>query len=59
MYSTSKEQDKISILFNTGAEIYIHKPSHFSELIQVIYYALPIAAENVFSNGKIKYILNA
>lgn len=59
MYSTSKEKDKIDILFNVGADVYVHKPSRFSELIQVIYHALPLAAENIFSNGKIKYILNA
>ncbi len=59
MYSTSKEQDKISVLFNTGADVYVHKPSRFSELVQVIYHALPIASENIFSNGKIKYVLNA
>ena len=59
MYSTSNDHDKISILFKTGADVYVHKPSRFSELVQVIHHALPIAAENVFSNGKMKYILNA
>ena len=59
MYSTANSQDKINILFKTGANIYVRKPSDFSELVQVIYHALPIAAENIFSNGKLKYILNA
>ena len=59
MYSTSNDHDKINILFKTGADVYVHKPSRFSELVQVIYHALPIAAENIFSNGKMKYILNA
>ena len=59
MFSTSKAPDKINILFNTGADVYIHKPSNFSELVQVIHHALPMAAENIFSNGKLKYILNA
>ena len=59
MYSTSGSKDKINILFNTGADVYIRKPSNFAELVQVIHHALPMAAENIFSNGKLKYILNA
>lgn len=59
MFSTTNEQDKINILFNTGADVYIRKPSNFSELVQVLHHALPLAAENIFSNGKLKYILNA
>ncbi len=59
MFSTSGAQDKINILFKTGADVYIRKPANFSQLVQVIQHALPIAAENIFSNGKLKYILNA
>lgn len=59
MFSTSKSPEKINILFKTGADIYIRKPSSFSQLVQVIHHALPLAAENIFSNGKLKYILNA
>ena len=59
MFSTSNAQDKINILFKTGADVYIHKPSNFAQLVQVIHHALPLAAENIFSNGKLKYILNA
>ena len=59
MYSTSGSKDKINVLFNTGADVYIRKPSNFSQLVQVIHHALPMAAENIFSNGKLKYILNA
>ena len=59
MFSTSNVQDKINILFNTGADVYIRKPSNFAQLVQVIHHALPLAAENIFSNGKLKYILNA
>jgi CheY-like chemotaxis protein len=59
MYSTSGSKDKINILFNTGADVYIRKPGNFAELVQVIHHALPMAAENIFSNGKLKYILNA
>lgn len=59
MFSTSNAPEKISILFKTGADVYIRKPSDFAQLVQVIQHALPIAAENIFSNGKLKYVLNA
>jgi len=59
MFSTSGSQEKINILFKTGADIYVRKPSSFSQLVQVIHHALPLAAENIFSNGKLKYVLNA
>jgi CheY-like chemotaxis protein len=59
MISTAKSSDKINTLFKTGADVYIHKPSTFMELAQVITHALPIAAENIFSNGKMKYIFNS
>ncbi len=59
MFSTSGSQDKISILFKNGADVYIRKPSNFAQLVQVIHHALPMAAENIFSNGKLKYVLNA
>ena len=59
MFSTSNLKDTIEILFKTGADVYIRKPSNFSQLVQVIHHALPMAAENIFSNGKLKYILNA
>jgi CheY-like chemotaxis protein len=58
MFSTSNEQDKISILFKSGADLYIRKPANFAALVQVIHHALPIATENIFSNGKLKYIFN-
>jgi len=59
MFSTSKSQDNINILFKTGADVYIRKPANFAQLVQVIHHALPMAAENIFSNGKLKYVLNA
>lgn len=59
MYSTSNAQDKIKALFSKGAGVYIRKPKNFTELVQVIHHALPLASENIFSNGKLKYILNA
>jgi CheY-like chemotaxis protein len=59
MFSTSGSQDKINILFKNGADVYIRKPSSFAQLVQVIHHALPMAAENIFSNGKLKYVLNA
>lgn len=59
MFSTSNAWETINMLFKSGAHVYIHKPSDFSQLKQVIHHALPIAGENAFSNGKLKYILNA
>ncbi len=59
MFSTSNSKEKINVLFKNGANIYVHKPSDFVQLIQVISHALPLAVENIYSNGKLKYILNA
>ncbi len=59
MFSTSDSKDKIGVVFKGGADIYIHKPGDFSQLKQVILHALPIAVENIYSNGSLKYILNA
>ena len=59
MFSTSNEWDTINMLFKSGAHVYIHKPSDFAQLKQVIHHALPIAAEKIFSNSPLKYILNA
>jgi CheY-like chemotaxis protein len=59
MFSTTNEWDVISMLFKSGANVYIHKPNDFAQLKQVLHHALPIAAEKVFSNSPIKYILNA
>lgn len=59
MYSTSNYHENINVLFKTGTDLYVRKPSSFPQLVQVIHHALPIAAENIFSNGKLKYILNA
>ncbi len=59
MLSTSSLQDKIRILFEAGADIFIRKPNSHDELVQVIHHAIPIASSNSFSHSKIKYILNA
>ena len=59
MFSTSNSKEKITALFKNGAHIYVHKPSDFAQLIQLINHALPLAVENIFSNGKLNYILNA
>ena len=59
MFSTSNSWETISTLFKSGVDVYIHKPSDFAQLKQVIHHALPIAAENIFSTGSVKYILNA
>jgi CheY-like chemotaxis protein len=59
IFSTSNSKDKIGVVFKSGADVYIHKPGDFSQLKQVILHALPIAVENIYSNGSLKYILNA
>jgi CheY-like chemotaxis protein len=59
MLSTSNSKDTINRVFNIGANVYIHKPGDFVQLKQVIHHALPIASEKLFSDNRVKYILNA
>ena len=59
IFSTSSAYDNINVLFKTGADVYIRKPSNFEQLVQVIKYALPMTAENIPSRAKLKYVLNA
>jgi CheY-like chemotaxis protein len=59
MFSTSNSWDTINMLFKSGSNVYIHKPSDFTQLKQVIKHALPIAADKLFSTKPLKYILNA
>lgn len=59
IFSTSSSKDNINRVFKIGAHVYIRKPGDFSQLMQVIHHALPIAAEKIFSKNQLKYILNA
>jgi CheY-like chemotaxis protein len=59
IFSTSSDKQKIDQVFKSGGLVYVHKPGDFSQLKQVILHALPIAVENTFSKGTLKYILNA
>ena len=59
IFSTSGSHDNMSTLFKTGADVYIRKPGNLAQLVQVINHALPMATEKIFSNGRLKYILNA
>jgi CheY-like chemotaxis protein len=59
IFSTSNAYDNINVLFKTGADVYIRKPSNFEQLVQVIKYALPMTAENIPASAKLKYVLNA
>jgi CheY-like chemotaxis protein len=59
IFSTSNDKQKIDQVFKSGGLVYVHKPGDFSQLKQVILHALPIAVENTFSKGALKYILNA
>ena len=60
MFSTSNSWDTINNLFKSGANVYIHKPTDFTHLKQVIHHALPMAIEKTTdSKNQLKYILNA
>jgi CheY-like chemotaxis protein len=59
MFSTSNSWETISQLFKSGSHVYIHKPSDFAQLKQVILNALPLASEKGPSKKPIKYVLNA
>ena len=59
IFSTQNTTDQIGVLLKLGADVYIRKPDNFAQLSQVIKHALPMAVEKKFSNGKLKYILNA
>ena len=59
VFSTSNVHENIYMLLKTGADVYLHKPSDFAQLVKCIQHALPMATENIFSNGRLKYILNA
>ena len=59
MFSTLNSACAIKMLFNKGADVYIHKPNEFAKLKQVIYHALPISKDINFAATQIKYILNA
>ena len=59
MFSTNNSGDTVSLLLKGGAQVYIHKPSNFMHLSEVIKHALRITSEKIFSKGQVKYILNA
>lgn len=59
MFSTTNERDAINTVFKNGVHIFITKPGDFEQLVQVIRHALPIITEQLSSNSKLKYILNA
>jgi CheY-like chemotaxis protein len=58
MFSTNNSWDTINMLFKSGAHVYIHKPSDFAQLKQVIHNAIPLATE-IIAKNPLKYILNA
>ena len=59
IFSTSNSHDSMNILFKTGADVYIRKPSNFDQLVKVIKHALPMAYETIVAKVKLKYVLNA
>ena len=59
IFSTSGIADEITAVFKTGADVYIRKPRDFTQLVKIIQHALPMAAENITANARLKYVLNA
>ena len=59
IFSTSGVHDEMTILFKTGADVYIRKPRNLDQLVQVIQHALPMATESIVADSKLKYVLNA
>jgi CheY-like chemotaxis protein len=59
MFSTSNSWETINMLFRTGAHVFIHKPSDFAQLKQVIHHAIPLASDKLFAGTPVNYILNA
>ena len=59
IFSTSNSRDRVSLLFQNGAIIYVSKPDNFTQLKEIIHHPIPIATNNMFHSSQIKYILNA
>lgn len=59
MFSTLNDPLKIKFHFKVGANVFIRKPSNFTQLKEVIFHAIPISTETLFSNSETKFILNA
>lgn len=59
VFSTSKSNDIVKLVFKLGSHVYVSKPNDIGQLKQIILNALPIAIEHTFSKGPLKYILNA
>lgn len=59
VFSTSKSNDMVKLVFKLGSHVYVSKPNDIGQLKQIISNALPIAMEHTFSKWPLKYILNA
>ncbi|HLP20712.1 MAG TPA: response regulator [Chitinophagales bacterium] len=59
IFSTSSNEGIMKQLFKAGVHIYVRKPNDFQQLKEIIYNALPLAAEKTFSTSSVNYILNA
>ncbi len=59
VFSTSKSNDIVKLVFKLGSHVYATKPNDIGQLKQIILNSLPIAIEHTFSKGALKYILNA
>lgn len=59
VFSSSKSNDIVKLVFKLGSHVYATKPNDIGQLKQIILNSLPIAIEHTFSKGALKYILNA
>ena len=58
IFSTSFEQEVANLLYKNGAQHYIRKPSHFSQLKNIIYHTLTIIRNNNFVQpSKDKFVI--
>ncbi len=58
MYSTSYDEDKAKLLYNTGAHYFLCKPSDFKKLKNLIHKAIMLVKENVEQPFKENFYIN-
>ncbi len=58
IYSTSYDTEKANLLYNTGANYYIRKPSDFEELKKVIHQAIMLVEQNGEKASKENFFIN-
>ena len=58
IYSTSYNEEKANLLFNSGAQYYICKPSDFNELKKVVHQAIILVKRNDDQISKENFCIN-